>query len=326
MKRLQKRILTSLVKLYPKTWQLRYREEFLALLEDYPFSLGIIFNVIAGALKAQLRHKTKLLWDDKVEIFERFGLTCLIGVLTVVPIWLGSRTLIQILLDLADNSVMSSTTSLISKRVVSLSINDYFFSTVYLAFYGEMLFASPLAAFLIIDFFNKKRSQIARKESAKPIAESKSEPAPKGEKRSLFPLLTIPVLTACWIFGIAFSYFVTFPAAIRYFFAPEPVISSLHFVAILGKLACLTGLCFEIPGFIFFLATSKLVSWKVMLRWWVRALFASIVIAAIMVPSFEPLIVAIASLLIFGLYWLGIAAARFGANKFKAALGEVSSN
>ena len=50
-----KRNMTAcLLRLYPARWKQRYGEEFAALLEDHPFSIGTILNVLWGALEAMM--------------------------------------------------------------------------------------------------------------------------------------------------------------------------------------------------------------------------------------------------------------------------------
>jgi hypothetical protein len=45
---------SSLTRLYPKRWRRRYGEEFQALLDDEPFSLSLVRDVLTGALGAHL--------------------------------------------------------------------------------------------------------------------------------------------------------------------------------------------------------------------------------------------------------------------------------
>jgi hypothetical protein len=47
---------SSLVRLYPGRWRRRYGAEFRALLDDEPLSAGLVLDVLADALKAQLTH------------------------------------------------------------------------------------------------------------------------------------------------------------------------------------------------------------------------------------------------------------------------------
>ncbi len=42
-----------LVRLYPRAWRRRYEEEFVALLEEQPLTLGVVFDVVRGALDAR---------------------------------------------------------------------------------------------------------------------------------------------------------------------------------------------------------------------------------------------------------------------------------
>lgn len=45
---------TWLLRLYPRAWRDRYEDEFAALLEQCPFSLGDLFDIIVGAIDARM--------------------------------------------------------------------------------------------------------------------------------------------------------------------------------------------------------------------------------------------------------------------------------
>jgi hypothetical protein len=50
-----RRVLRSFVALYPRAWRDRYRAEFEALLEDISPTWRMLFDVLAGAIKMQLK-------------------------------------------------------------------------------------------------------------------------------------------------------------------------------------------------------------------------------------------------------------------------------
>lgn len=49
-------ILKRLVRLYPAAWRTRYEEEFLAVLEQRPASLGVVLNILFGIADAHLHY------------------------------------------------------------------------------------------------------------------------------------------------------------------------------------------------------------------------------------------------------------------------------
>jgi hypothetical protein len=49
------RFAKRLIRLYPRAWRDRYEEEFVALLEESPTSVGDVFDVARGATDAWLR-------------------------------------------------------------------------------------------------------------------------------------------------------------------------------------------------------------------------------------------------------------------------------
>jgi Sec-independent protein secretion pathway component TatC len=282
--------------------------------------------VIGGAFKAQLSHKIRLLWEDPDKIFSKISYICLFGTAIGSLAWLNSRAIIQFLVGLADSAPIGSGATLISSRIVSVLPGDYFNSSLLIASYCELFVISPLAAYLFIDYFRKKRSQASRKNTGNIPDKGQPNHPTNGRKKRCYLILSIPLLTTCWMLGIAFSYLVTLPAIIHFVFASKSLIPALDYIRVLIRLGFYTSLCFEIPAFLFLLAASRLTTWERMRRWWVRALVVSIVIAVLMVPDFEPISITIVSLLIYGVYWLGIAAARFGANKFIPKPGEIASN
>jgi len=60
----------ALLRLYPKAWRARYGAEFAAVLDMQPVSLGLVMDVIAGALDARLSpqvHTTSMPAMDRGE-------------------------------------------------------------------------------------------------------------------------------------------------------------------------------------------------------------------------------------------------------------------
>jgi hypothetical protein len=56
-----------LVRRYPAAWRERYGEEFAAVLENQPVSLGLLMDVIGGAVDARLHPQSQILQTSKVK-------------------------------------------------------------------------------------------------------------------------------------------------------------------------------------------------------------------------------------------------------------------
>ncbi|MPZ48386.1 MAG: twin-arginine translocase subunit TatC [Dehalococcoidia bacterium] len=135
----------------------------------------------------------------------------------------------------------------------------------------------------------------------------------KNEKRWAFPI----VLGASFMFvaGCAFAYYIEMPPALNFLLdAPDdiasPFITVKSYVSFATRLMLVTGLVFELPLLVMGLAKIGVVNSKMLWHWWRFAIIGSVILAAIVTPSIDPITqMMVAGPMIF-FYFLGIGLAK----------------
>lgn len=134
----------------------------------------------------------------------------------------------------------------------------------------------------------------------------------RQEKRWLYSV----ALGASLLFlgGVAFAYYVALPPALNFLFnfgeeIAEPNIRIGSYIDFVTRLIFWTGVTFETPLVVMFLARFRIVSTGQLLRWWRYAVVVAFVIAAIVTPTIEPVTQTLVAGPIIVLYFLGIALA-----------------
>ncbi|MBN1484688.1 MAG: twin-arginine translocase subunit TatC [Chloroflexia bacterium] len=129
-------------------------------------------------------------------------------------------------------------------------------------------------------------------------------------------VIGLPLVSLFFASGVAFAYYVALPAAINFLlrFGSEQILTQPRLATYLSFVSTLlfwSGVSFETPIFIFFLAKLGVVDWKKLLGWWKYALLAAFVLGAVITPTPDPLNMSLVALPLYLLYWLGILLARF---------------
>jgi hypothetical protein len=104
-----KRALNALISLYPKSWQKRYKNEFLALLDDVSPTWGTLFDVLGGALKMQLK-----IWSSWKTV-AAFGVVGVIAA-SVYTLTIPKRYVSQAVFRYVDPAKMNSAAEQILSR------------------------------------------------------------------------------------------------------------------------------------------------------------------------------------------------------------------
>jgi sec-independent protein translocase protein TatC len=122
--------------------------------------------------------------------------------------------------------------------------------------------------------------------------------------------------TACgagllFLLGVAFAYFVALPPALDFLLnfendIAEPNIRVGAYIDFVTRLLFWTGVSFQTPIVIMFLARFRIVSWRQLLHWWRPALVGAFVVAAIVTPSIDPVTQTLVAGPIIVLYMIGI--------------------
>jgi sec-independent protein translocase protein TatC len=131
----------------------------------------------------------------------------------------------------------------------------------------------------------------------------------KRERRYLW--IVVPGATISFLAGAAFAYFVMLRSAIPFlqgFLADiiEPNWTIEKYVSLITALVFWTGVSFETPLLMAFLARLGIVTPKMLIRFWRFALVIIAVLAAAITPTVDPLNMLLVMAPLVGLYGIGI--------------------
>ncbi len=136
-----------------------------------------------------------------------------------------------------------------------------------------------------------------------------------GERRWLYG--TVVGATALFLAGVAFAYFVALPPALDFLLnfgngdLAQPNIRIGSYIDFVTRLLFWTGVSFETPIVVMFLARVGLVRAGQLIRWWRLAVVAAFVVAAVVTPTIDPVTQSLVAGPIIVLYFVGIVLALF---------------
>jgi sec-independent protein translocase protein TatC len=136
-----------------------------------------------------------------------------------------------------------------------------------------------------------------------------------GERRWLYG--TVVGAFALFLTGVAFAYYVALPPALDFLLdfgggdLAEPNIRVGSYVDFVTRLLFWTGVAFETPLIVMYLARFGIVTAGQLLRWWRYAIVGAFVGAAVVTPTIDPVTQSIVAGPIIVLYFLGIILAVF---------------
>ncbi len=149
----------------------------------------------------------------------------------------------------------------------------------------------------------------------------------KQERRYL--LFVLPGIVLCFVGGVAFAYFVLLPPAIRFLqgflsdiIEPKWVIEK--YISLITSLIFWTGVTFQTPLVMAFLARLGIVTPQMLIRSWRYALVLIAVVAAAITPTVDPLNMGLVMAPLVVLYGIGILLARL-AYRQRAAPAEAEA-
>jgi len=122
---------------------------------------------------------------------------------------------------------------------------------------------------------------------------------------------TVVGASGLFIAGVAFAYYVALPPALDFLLnfgddLAEPNIRLGSYIDFVTRLLFWTGVSFETPLVIMFLAKLRIVSAWQLIRWWRLAIVGAFVIAAVVTPTIDPVTQSLVAGPIIVLYCLGI--------------------
>jgi len=130
-----------------------------------------------------------------------------------------------------------------------------------------------------------------------------------GERKWLYG--TVVGATALFLAGVAFGYYIALPPAMDFLLnfdkdLATPGIRISSYVDFVTRLVFWTGVVFETPLVIMFLARFGIVRAAQLVRWWRLAIVAAFVVAAFVTPTIDPVTQSLVAGPIIVLYFLGI--------------------
>jgi sec-independent protein translocase protein TatC len=122
---------------------------------------------------------------------------------------------------------------------------------------------------------------------------------------------TVVGATGLFLAGVAFSYYVALPPALDFLLnfdedLAQPNIRVGSYIDFVTRLLFWTGVSFETPLVVMYLARFRIVRAGQLLRWWRLAIVGAFVIAAVVTPTWDPVTQSVVAGPIIVLYFLGI--------------------
>ena len=129
------------------------------------------------------------------------------------------------------------------------------------------------------------------------------------ERRYLY--LFLPGITAAFLTGVAFGYYVLIPPALRFLLTfnadiATPMIRIGNYINLIVTLLFWMGIVFETPVLMFVLARLRVVTYKTFARWRRLAIVFAFVLGAMITPTFDPINQSLVAVPIVLLYEIGI--------------------
>ena len=218
------------------------------------------------------------LFDHLEELRHRIFYALIAVVLGVIGCFIFVKPIVQ-LLEVPAQGV----------KFLQLAPGEFFFVSLKVAGYSGLLLASPFILYQIIQFVLPGLT--------------------RRERRLLGPV----VLGGSILFfvGLAFSYMVLIPAALRFFInygadVVEQLWSIDRYFEFVLLLMFSTGLAFQIPVIQLLLGFLGIVSSGRMLSSWRYVVLGAVILGAILTPSTDPLTQSLLASAVLGLYFGGI--------------------
>ncbi|XP_075518564.1 sec-independent protein translocase protein TATC, chloroplastic-like [Primulina tabacum] len=237
---------------------------------------NVIYNFLYPGKELLPDDKEMSIYDHLEELRERI----FVSILAIGAAMVGCFTFSKELLIFLEAPVKEQ-----GVRFLQLAPGEFFFTSLKVSGYCGLLIGSPVILFEIIAFILPGLT--------------------RSERRFLGPI----VLGSSILFyaGITFSYYVLTPAALTFFVSyAEGVVESLwsidQYFEFVLVLMLSTGLSFQVPVIQLLLGQLGLVSSEQMLSIWRYVVVGSVIAAAILTPSTDPLTQMLLAGPLMGLY------------------------
>jgi sec-independent protein translocase protein TatC len=138
-------------------------------------------------------------------------------------------------------------------------------------------------------------------------------PGLQGKER-IWLLLGVPTATILFASGVAFTWYVLFPAAIPFltnFLGITTQVRPANYLEFITRLMFWIGLCFEMPLVVMLLAKLKMVTAKQLIQGWRYAIVGMAIMAAVVTPTIDPINMGLVMVPLLALYLISIILAAF---------------
>lgn len=133
-----------------------------------------------------------------------------------------------------------------------------------------------------------------------------------GEKRYL--LLLMPAAIVFFAMGLAFSYFILLPFAVKYLLTfsgiADPMIKIGNYISFVTSLLFWVGAAFETPLVMYFLAKVGVVNHKKLAQFRKYAVLLAFVVAAVITPTPDPMTQSLVAIPLYLLFEVGVLLTR----------------
>jgi sec-independent protein translocase protein TatC len=122
--------------------------------------------------------------------------------------------------------------------------------------------------------------------------------------------------TGLFLLGVAFAYYVALPPALDFLLnfntdLAQPNIRIGAYIDFVTRLLFWTGVSFETPLIVMYLARFGIVRAGQLMRWWRQAIVAAVAVAAVVTPTIDPVTQSLVAGPIIVLYFIGVILAFF---------------
>ncbi len=242
------------------------------------------FRRQSSASVARPDEQGKMSLLEHLEELRRRLLICLVAVaLTTIVALIFTDSLMEVLLRLAGPDI----------HIQAIEVPEKFTTSLRLALTVGIALAMPVLVYQVWLFLR---------------------PALFPHERR-YILIGLPLVTLFFIGGVLFSYFLALPAALRFLLnfgtglvTTQPQLGP--YLSFISTLLLWSGISFELPIFLFFLAKIHVLDWRRLARWRKYAFLIICIAAAIITPTPDPVNMIIVAVPLYLLYELGLLLAR----------------
>ena len=223
-----------------------------------------------------MEEKTLTLFEHLSELRQRLIKSLIAVAVGTIIAYVVNPTIFNLLL------VPSNGTGL---ELIATEMPEIFGSVMKVSFIGGVIIAMPVLVYQLVMFVG---------------------PGLTTREKRFFALL-MPGIVVAFLTGVSFAYFLVLPRIVEFFLSfgadfAKPQIRISNYVSVVSDMLLWSGITFETPIIIFFLAKIRIVNSHMLSRFRRHAVVVAFIIAAIITPTVDPvtqLIVAVPIIILY---------------------------